>query len=84
MRYKQGLKAATFRWLCVETLSDSLVEEGLIAATFRWLCVETIATQIAIDIDNWQPPSGGCVLKLLNQQNYVPLVVGSHLQVAVC
>ena len=44
---------------------DKLQKEN--AATFGWLCVETIAR-----IDNNghyepQPPSGGCVLKLISQ-----------------
>ena len=36
------------------------------AATFGWLCVETVLQLINPDINQEQPPSGGCVLKLLN------------------
>ena len=34
--------AATFGWLCVETVAEHHVVTGLQAATFGWLCVETI------------------------------------------
>ena len=33
--------AATFGWLCVETMKDLQEAIGLQAATFGWLCVET-------------------------------------------
>ena len=33
--------AATFGWLCVETLAPVDLSNSPIAATFGWLCVET-------------------------------------------
>ena len=41
------------------------------AATFGWLCVETVRPRTKINL-LMQPPSGGCVLKLLL---VLPLVV---------
>ena len=35
-------KAATFGWLCVETLFGAKLEHLKTAATFGWLCVETL------------------------------------------
>ena len=35
------------------------------AATFGWLCVETTELDNALNALREQPPSGGCVLKLL-------------------
>ena len=35
------MEAATFGWLCVETLSSAAFSQGIKAATFGWLCVET-------------------------------------------
>ena len=55
-------KAATFGWLCVETVFKSNNQFGDDAATFGWLCVETVLKAIK-KRDNSQPPSGGCVLK---------------------
>ena len=56
---------AAFRRLCVETISviKSAVKRS--PAAFRRLCVETTerrANQLLVRI---QPPSGGCVLKLI-------------------
>ena len=55
---------AAFRRLCVETIELELMDEYGMPAAFRRLCVETNTLQIASDPD-YQPPSGGCVLKLL-------------------
>ena len=33
--------AATFGWLCVETMQGQQGMAGALAATFGWLCVET-------------------------------------------
>ena len=33
--------AATFGWLCVETIGSVFIPIFLAAATFGWLCVET-------------------------------------------
>ena len=44
-------KAATFGWLCVETLlffNGSFMQE---AATFGWLCVETAMPVVAMATD---------------------------------
>ena len=35
-------RAATFGWLCVETMYQKWKMAGMVAATFGWLCVETI------------------------------------------
>ena len=58
-----NLLAATFGWLCVETVAEKKDQRKQKAATFGWLCVETICNGV-IDKPNKQPPSGGCVLKL--------------------
>ena len=55
--------AATFGWLCVETALVKSVPVPYYAATFGWLCVET-TFNFAKVVLTWQPPSGGCVLKL--------------------
>ena len=34
--------AATFGWLCVETINNKEEKEKMKAATFGWLCVETL------------------------------------------
>ena len=54
--------AATFGWLCVETITKEIPKRAKVAATFGWLCVET-AFQTKTCICLLQPPSGGCVLK---------------------
>ena len=57
--------AAAFGRLCVETVTAVIYYRLLIAAAFGRLCVETsLAGNVTIEIS--QPPSGGCVLKLLN------------------
>ena len=35
-------EAATFGWLCVETVIVMADKFGIVAATFGWLCVETL------------------------------------------
>ena len=40
-----ALVAATFGWLCVETLSRLYSPINQVAATFGWLCVETTLVQ---------------------------------------
>ena len=57
--------AATFGWLCVETDATVFRRRYFSAATFGWLCVETIAQTSGQLSERRQPPSGGCVLKLL-------------------
>ena len=39
------------------------VKTYLEAATFGWLCVETFSPVVAQQLQQKQPPSGGCVLK---------------------
>ena len=57
--------AATFGWLCVETVLFFSLEMGNFqAATFGWLCVETPFADDKNAKALRQPPSGGCVLKL--------------------
>ena len=40
-------------------------EQRELAATFGWLCVETLLPYHGLEHFHKQPPSGGCVLKLL-------------------
>ena len=56
-------KAATFGWLCVETLKQIGSYYAAPAATFGWLCVETDTESAQKQLGHTQPPSGGCVLK---------------------
>ena len=58
--------AAAFGRLCVETrlVSEMVLTQN--AAAFGRLCVETAKT-IATSPRWQQPPSGGCVLKLLTE-----------------
>ena len=56
--------AATFGWLCVETILHRKQYKADLAATFGWLCVETRAEYYLLKTIYEQPPSGGCVLKL--------------------
>ena len=56
--------AATFGWLCVETLKSKRDAQDRYAATFGWLCVETDFYFAVVENEKAQPPSGGCVLKL--------------------
>ncbi len=59
--------AAAFGRLCVETsLPPDLLESIGIAAAFGRLCVETASSLEDIDKLQAQPPSGGCVLKLIH------------------
>ena len=61
--FRNYKSAATFGWLCVETALVKSVPVPYYAATFGWLCVET-TFNFAKVVLTWQPPSGGCVLKL--------------------
>ena len=61
--------AATFGWLCVETLNEMSLIARSLAATFGWLCVETRAQEWS-NSSNAQPPSGGCVLKQARHNHY--------------
>ena len=64
-RYPEDrLEAAAFRRLCVETTARLDIFGCLDAAAFRRLCVETSSAKGLSMLDIWQPPSGGCVLKL--------------------
>ena len=76
------LDAAAFGRLCVETLYNINMFTMPFAAAFGRLCVETLPTPNGY-CHNWQPPSGGCVLKQLK-----PLLLslrnGSRLRAAVC
>ena len=57
--------AAAFGRLCVETLLLAYFQSPLIAAAFGRLCVETDLADYAAQGYERQPPSGGCVLKLI-------------------
>ena len=56
-------QAATFGWLCVETLALWYAIANAKAATFGWLCVETFRLLYSYWLAT-QPPPRGCVLKL--------------------
>ena len=73
---------AAFRRLCVETKSSHSMAHLRNSAAFRRLCVETLYPRWRITSD-FQPPSGGCVLKPVSSfaDN---AKVGSRLQAAVC
>ena len=70
LRYVGFSCPAAFRRLCVETLD--LVSNGIAIdpAAFRRLCVETLEW-IGQVRQLYQPPSGGCVLKLLTGHQLV-------------
>ena len=57
-------KAAAFGRLCVETTDSIRLRHAAPAAAFGRLCVETAVTDLFFYFA-WQPPSGGCVLKLI-------------------
>ena len=52
-------------------------------AAFGRLCVETMVRVFDAGDAN-QPPSGGCVLKLLYFICFYPLILSSRLRAAVC
>ena len=66
--------AATFGWLCVETVGLGQVNKTNFAATFGWLCVETAKAIFAEAPAVKQPPSGGCVLKPKYRQSCLSLL----------
>ena len=74
---------AAFGRLCVETHCTASFVKLYIPAAFGRLCVEThVAHRLAIL--QTQPPSGGCVLKLVIGV-YSSLAIGpSRLRAAVC
>ena len=55
---------AAFRRLCVETEDSDIDSPEVFPAAFRRLCVETRNTLVVGGQEGFQPPSGGCVLKL--------------------
>ena len=57
------IRPAAFRRLCVETLLNIIIQIISLPAAFRRLCVETTLATSA-SRSTFQPPSGGCVLKL--------------------
>ena len=58
------VEAAAFGRLCVETSNSTNFHMEDNAAAFGRLCVETLPISSRITPLPWQPPSGGCVLKL--------------------
>ncbi|EET43551.1 hypothetical protein NEISICOT_02639 [Neisseria sicca ATCC 29256] len=56
---------AAFGRLCVETGHQAVVWRRTKPAAFGRLCVETIDANLPPRVYESQPPSGGCVLKLL-------------------
>ena len=75
---------AAFRRLCVETNLTRADADVYIPAAFRRLCVETNSTERFSAIMTSQPPSGGCVLKLLLVLLALQVPQTSRLQAAVC
>ena len=73
---------AAFRRLCVETAMSECFRPLEYPAAFRRLCVET-EPAVQNRIAGFQPPSGGCVLKLLLVRP-MTAVPASRLQAAVC
>ena len=61
-----GLRPAAFRRLCVETINIQPAGSRRYPAAFRRLCVETSILKGCDSLLRNQPPSGGCVLKLLS------------------
>ena len=59
-----AIGTAAFRRLCVETMISELESGETRTAAFRRLCVETFS-YVALLPFAQQPPSGGCVLKLI-------------------
>ena len=64
------LPPAAFRRLCVETKPRLSVRLMLMPAAFKRLCVETSLKSTRADARDFQPPSGGCVLKRQTKKNY--------------
>ena len=62
-----ALPPAAFRRLCVETVLVRVFDTLIDPAAFRRLCVETPCRCPCLPVV-FQPPSGGCVLKLPIQQ----------------
>ena len=76
------LISAAFRRLCVETQIVPVLHSEGYSAAFRRLCVETTEKKDGESLSP-QPPSGGCVLKLMRDW-VLHLTVFSRLQAAVC
>ena len=84
MIYVLSLKlAAAFGRLCVETTPCIFKISEITAAAFGRLCVETLLT-VPFKLRTFkQPPSGGCVLKLVTLAS-PSLTLCSRLRAAVC
>ena len=83
-KYEAEEEAATFGWLCVETLLFLLNNYHLFPQPPSGGCVlkQEIKTSLVYLAE--QPPSGGCVLKQCFGILSKSLINGSHLRVAVC
>ena len=58
-------KAAAFGRLCVETATQKAMKKNLIGSRLRAaVCWNYFITALTLHVQ-WQPPSGGCVLKLI-------------------
>ena len=77
------ISPAAFGRLCVETGVAYVINVCDPPAAFGRLCVETIPTVQAI-VCGVQPPSGGCVLKLLLENRQTIRQHTSRLRAAVC
>ena len=56
-------KPAAFGRLCVETINPPSKYSDRLPAAFGRLCVETLTVSVWFGRGEFQPPSGGCVLK---------------------
>ena len=78
------LEAAAFGRLCVETNQVQGWLWHCVAAAFGRLCVETLGRSLRWHSYDWQPPSGGCVLKRCTVINACCVTRCSRLRAAVC
>ena len=66
--------AATFGWLCVETIWKVEDQANLLAQPPSGGCVLKQQLSFQVEVFLQQPPSGGCVLKRLFQE-LIPMAV---------
>ena len=79
-----AILAATFGWLCVETLEKHLIKIGPRRQPPSGGCVLKRRVMKSVGYGEVQPPSGGCVLKHHLVKTDSRIARSSHLRVAVC
>ena len=77
------LIAATFGWLCVETIEIPTAHKVFNRQPPSGGCVLKLNNYMRFFRLYAQPPSGGCVLKLILGK-FDTVKASSHLRVAVC